>query len=341
MTELYDLIVVGGGPAGSAAALRARQLRLDARVLLLDAADFPRDKACGDDIAPHPVDELSVLGVTDAVVGYPPIRRLRVGSPGGAEVMSAPARPNYVVPRKVFDARLVAAAAAAGVEVRRHRVHHLTVGRARVELDAAVAGRVVIGADGANSTVRRQAGVARSPAKHTAIAVRGYAPAPAGTPEQRIAMVAQGLAGVRLVLSDRRRDRERRLRQARHAGRRGGPQRASRALRPAGRAAAGLPRRPGHPAGAPPAAVQRSAAPARRPGAARRRRAQPDQPADRRGDLLRAAVGPAGCRGGGGGPDGGREGLPPGARPRVWADTYGTPPCWRRPDSCRASWTPP
>ncbi len=191
MTELYDLIVVGGGPAGSAAALLARQLRPDARVLLLDAAEFPRDKACGDGIAPHAVDELSVLGVTDAVVGYPPIRRLRVGSPGGAEVMSAPARPNYVVPRKVFDARLVAAAAAAGVEVRRHRVHHLTVGRAWVELDAAVAGRVIIGADGANS-VRRQAGVARSPAKHTAIAVRGYAPAPAGTPEQRIAMVAQG-----------------------------------------------------------------------------------------------------------------------------------------------------
>jgi len=192
MSELYDLVVVGAGPAGSAAALRGRQLRPDARVLLLDAADFPRDKACGDGIAPHAVDELSRLGVPDAVSGYAPVSRLRVSSPGGAEVVAAPARPNYVVPRRVFDARLVAAAAAAGVEIRRQRVHRLTVGRAWVELDGAVAGWVVIGADGANSTVRRQAGVARSPAKHTAIAVRGYAPAPVGVPEQRIAMVAQG-----------------------------------------------------------------------------------------------------------------------------------------------------
>ena len=50
---LWDMLVVGGGPSGSAAALRALQLRPSARVAILDAADFPRDKACGDGIAPH------------------------------------------------------------------------------------------------------------------------------------------------------------------------------------------------------------------------------------------------------------------------------------------------
>ncbi|HEV8173352.1 MAG TPA: FAD-dependent oxidoreductase, partial [Actinoplanes sp.] len=43
--ERYDVAVVGAGPAGSAAALAA--CRAGARVLLLDRADFPRDKPCG------------------------------------------------------------------------------------------------------------------------------------------------------------------------------------------------------------------------------------------------------------------------------------------------------
>src|SRR5574341_1293429 len=44
----WDLIVAGAGPAGAAAALEARRLAPDARVLLLDRERFPRDKACGD-----------------------------------------------------------------------------------------------------------------------------------------------------------------------------------------------------------------------------------------------------------------------------------------------------
>ena len=49
--EIADVAVVGAGPAGSASALRVLQLCPDARVLLLDAAAFPRDKTCGDGVA--------------------------------------------------------------------------------------------------------------------------------------------------------------------------------------------------------------------------------------------------------------------------------------------------
>ena len=59
---MWDLAIIGGGPAGSAAALRAKQLQPDARVLLLDKADFPRDKACGDGIAAHCREELALSG---------------------------------------------------------------------------------------------------------------------------------------------------------------------------------------------------------------------------------------------------------------------------------------
>ncbi|MEU8385865.1 NAD(P)/FAD-dependent oxidoreductase [Streptosporangium sp. NPDC048865] len=192
MDDVWDLVVVGGGPAGAAAALRARQLRPEARVLLLDRADFPRDKACGDGIAAHGRDELALLGVPDLIADYRPTQRLAVVSPGGMRVSATSARPNHVVPRKVFDARLVDAARARGVEVRRHQVRALAALGDRVVLDGTVTARAVVAADGANSTVRRLIGVPPSPERHTAIAVRGYADVPAGDDVQSIFMQQDG-----------------------------------------------------------------------------------------------------------------------------------------------------
>ena len=185
-------MVVGAGPAGAAAALEARRLRPDASVLLVDKAAFPRDKACGDGLGPHAVDELAALGAAGVLDGYPPIRGLRLRSPSGMEVAGDPARPNHVVPRSVLDARLVAAAEAAGAERLRSSVRRLEQHDGLVVVDGELAARVVIGADGANSTVRRLLGAPSNPDRALAIAVRGYAPAPAGRPEQLIAWVAKG-----------------------------------------------------------------------------------------------------------------------------------------------------
>jgi geranylgeranyl reductase family protein len=190
---MWDLAIIGGGPAGSAAALRARQLRPDARVLLLDKEDFPRDKACGDGIAAHCREELALLGVPDLIADYRPVQRLTVVSPGGVRVSATVARPNHVVPRKVFDARLVDAARARGVEVRRHRVRALDTYDDRIVIDGTIAARAVVAADGANSTVRRLIGIPATPEKHTAIAVRGYADLPATDDDaQLIAMQENG-----------------------------------------------------------------------------------------------------------------------------------------------------
>jgi menaquinone-9 beta-reductase len=185
-------VVVGAGPAGAAAALEAKRLRPQATVALVDKAGFPRDKACGDGLGPHAVDELEALGAAGVLEGYPPIRGLRLRSPRGMEVAGDPARPNYVIPRSVLDARLVEAATAAGAELRRAGVRRLEQHDGLVTVDGELAARVVVGADGANSTVRRLLGVASNPDRALAIAVRGYAPAPAGRPEQLIAWVAEG-----------------------------------------------------------------------------------------------------------------------------------------------------
>jgi menaquinone-9 beta-reductase len=188
----WDLVVVGGGPAGSAAALAARRLDPDARVLLLDKAAFPRDKPCGDGIAPHALDELRALGVSAAVAGYAPVRRMRLRAPSGVQVTGTVARDNYVVPRRVFDARLLTAAQASGVVVGRERVRSVEATDGGVLINGALRARVVVGADGANSAVRRMIGLPANSYGHLAIAVRGYAPAPEGEHEQVIAMVSEG-----------------------------------------------------------------------------------------------------------------------------------------------------
>ncbi len=184
----WDLAVVGAGPAGSAAALAALRARPDARVLLLDRHDFPRDKSCGDGIAPHALDELARLGVAGVLADRVPVRQLRLVSPGGTTVAQALRRPDYVVPRTVFDARLVDAAVARGAVLQRRTVRRLEVRDDRVVLDDHDSAAVLVGADGANGVVRRLAGLPRQPVDNLAVAVRGYTPAPAGEPEQIIFM---------------------------------------------------------------------------------------------------------------------------------------------------------
>lgn len=177
-TRQYDVAVVGAGPAGAAAALSALRTRPRAKVLLLDRYDFPRDKACGDGIAPHALDELARLGIADVLADRVPVRQLRLVSPRGTPAALDVARPNVVVPRTLFDARLVEAAVARGAVLERRTVRSLD------EVDA----HVVVGADGANGVVRRLLGVPRPPAETVAVAVRGYAASPPGEPAQEIVM---------------------------------------------------------------------------------------------------------------------------------------------------------
>ncbi|HET6738514.1 MAG TPA: NAD(P)/FAD-dependent oxidoreductase [Kribbella sp.] len=178
---MWDVIVVGAGPAGASAALGALAADPSLSVLLLDRHDFPRDKACGDGIAPHVLDLLAGVGVTGILDDWTPVRRF-VLNRGAAGVDRELARPTWVVPRTVFDHRLVEAAQAAGAHLIRRRVRELTIGRGPVAVDD-LHGRFVVGADGAHSVVRRELGVKPAP---VALAIRGYAPTP---PERAAAQV--------------------------------------------------------------------------------------------------------------------------------------------------------
>jgi menaquinone-9 beta-reductase len=173
--EAWDLVVVGAGPAGAAAALGALDAVPVLRVLLVDRADFPRDKCCGDGIAPHVLDVLRGVGAGDVAEGWQPLHRLELAR-GEHDVAGRLARPVWVIPRAVFDARLVERAVAAGAVPRRHRVSTLRREGARVVIDGSLETRMVIGADGAYSVVRSSLGLpGRGP---RALAIRGYAPTP-------------------------------------------------------------------------------------------------------------------------------------------------------------------
>jgi geranylgeranyl reductase family protein len=171
---MWDVAVVGAGPAGATAALAALDACPGLSVLLLDRDEFPRDKPCGDGIAPHALDVLAGLGV-QPVDGHRPVHRLRLGFPDGPVVSGRMRRPAYVVPRAVLDARLVQAAVDRGAHFRRQVVRTLERRDDHVLVDG-VAARVVIGADGANGVVRRLVGLPAARGRTVAVAIRGYAP---------------------------------------------------------------------------------------------------------------------------------------------------------------------
>ncbi len=191
MSELWDVIVVGAGPAGSSAALSALRVRPGASVLLLDRSDFPRDKSCGDGVAPHVLALLRDLGLPGVADDYRPVHRLALGYlPGiGARTVGRMSRPTRVIPRAVFDARLVAGAVRAGAHLARRTVRTVERLPDRVVLDGTLSARVVVAADGADSGIRRRMGFSRNGPGHVAVAIRGYAPVlPALADEQSIVL---------------------------------------------------------------------------------------------------------------------------------------------------------
>jgi geranylgeranyl reductase family protein len=103
-----DVLVVGAGPAGAAAAAWAA--RRGADVVLADAAVFPRDKTCGDGLTPRAIAELDLLGLGDWVRSYGRNRGLRAAGFGQELLLPWPggSLPDHggAVPRTELDARI-------------------------------------------------------------------------------------------------------------------------------------------------------------------------------------------------------------------------------------------
>lgn len=123
MTDRHEVLVVGAGPGGSAAAYFLAAQGLD--VLLVDRSDFPRDKTCGDGLSPRALSVLRAMGLlpTVADAGFR-INRVRIVAPDGTHLVS-PIPPHdghpefsLVVPRYTLDEIIRAHAVAAGATFR-------------------------------------------------------------------------------------------------------------------------------------------------------------------------------------------------------------------------------
>ncbi|MBR7743276.1 geranylgeranyl reductase family protein [Phycicoccus sp. BSK3Z-2] len=103
-----DVLVVGAGPAGAAAAAWAARSGRD--VVLADAATFPRDKTCGDGLTPRAVAELDLLGLGDWLREHPMNQGLRAHGFGQTLHLHWPGGrlPDHgsAVPRSELDARI-------------------------------------------------------------------------------------------------------------------------------------------------------------------------------------------------------------------------------------------
>jgi flavin-dependent dehydrogenase len=139
-----DVFVIGGGPAGLAAAIAAR--RKGFRVAVADCALPPIDKVCGEGLMPDGLAALAQLGVR--IEGHP-FRGIRFLDTGRDACATFPVGNALGIRRTTLHQRMIKTAEEAGVEL---------YWGVRIALEA-VRARWIIGADGENSRVRRWAGL--------------------------------------------------------------------------------------------------------------------------------------------------------------------------------------
>ncbi|HSM67386.1 MAG TPA: NAD(P)/FAD-dependent oxidoreductase [Ilumatobacteraceae bacterium] len=183
-TERVDIAVIGGGPAGAAAAIQAA--RSGADVVVFEKGIHGRDKVCGDGLTPRAIGALNELKIPLDDAHH--IRGLRMIAGRQVRELDWPTTdrfPNHgaVWPRRRLDAALIDAAVDAGADVRfeteatpildgEARVTGVEAGGRRIE-----AGLTVVAA-GAQGRVARMLGADRVPDEPFGLAIRTYAATP-------------------------------------------------------------------------------------------------------------------------------------------------------------------
>ena len=185
----FDVIIVGSGPVGSTAAMYLAKSLGKEKVLLVDKANFPRDKICGDAQGRKASTLLKELGIDDEFRRLPgqKIYGITLSSPDGSVVhldvedRKNPA-PGFVHRRMIFD-DFMSSHAKKAVTFKLFTVTDLIIENNMVKgvvgtnehgQKEEIRSKLVLAADGANSIVAQKFGLNKNPLEHFIVATRQY-----------------------------------------------------------------------------------------------------------------------------------------------------------------------
>ena len=193
-TTLYDVLIIGAGPSGSNAAISYKNLNPDLKVGLIDKSLFPRDKSCGDAIGPGVISALKRFNNQHILDNEPQVVSTTLYGPENIGIQNyIPEVKNkedsivYVIPRIDLDNRILNLAKDLDVDVfegysfvsfEKDSDNKLVVEIKNGDNITKLGTKILVGADGANSRVRKQLNVNTNSDWHKAIAIRAYIDSP-------------------------------------------------------------------------------------------------------------------------------------------------------------------
>mgnify|MGYP001181708868 CR=1 FL=1 len=188
--DFFDVVIIGAGPSGSNAAISYKKLNSELRVAVVDKETFPRDKSRGDAIGPGVINALKRFDNEHILEDDPQVVSTTLFGPKNIGIHNyIPKVKNkedsivYVIPRFDLDNRIFNLAKEAGVETfEGHRYINFTHKEDSliIELEnenkkkLLIETKLLIGADGANSRVRKSLNLKQNSDWNKAIAIRAY-----------------------------------------------------------------------------------------------------------------------------------------------------------------------